>query len=144
MRKKFYTQILVLAYSLFLLPLFMGSCIKTGTCHQAIKVVNNSENTISVRNLSMYQHDGVEYVWLFDKGQSVSPQETATIQVIIRRCLEEYRNVPMEYYVLPDSFPCIETTRDSLYIVYDILKTIDLDELGVDSLVKTDYTVYYP
>lgn len=143
MRKKFYTQILVLAYSLFLLPLFMGSCIKTGTCHQAIKVVNNSENTISVRNLSMSQHDGVEYVWLFDKGQSVSPQETATIQVIIRRCLEEYRNTPM-YYILPEGYPSIKTTRDSLFIVYDILKTIDLDELGVDSLVRTDYTVYYP
>ena len=143
MRKKFYTHILVLAYSLFLLPLFMGSCIKTGTCHQAIKVVNNSENTISVRNLSMSQHDGVEYVWLFDKGQSVSPQETATIQVIIRRFLEEYRNTPM-YYILPEGYPSIKTTRDSLFIVYDILKTIDLDELGVDSLVRTDYTVYYP
>ena len=91
----------------------------------------------------MSQHDGVEYVWLFDKGQSVSPQETATIQVIIRRCLEEYRNTPM-YYILPEGYPSIKTTRDSLFIVYDILKTIDLDELGVDSLVRTDYTVYYP
>ena len=144
MKKKYYTHIFVLECSLLLLPLLMDSCFKTRTCHQSIKVVNNSENTISVRNLSMYQHDGVEDVWLFDKGQSVSPQETATIQVIIRHCLEEYRNAPMEYYVLPEGYPCIITTRDSLNIVYDILKIIDLDELGVDSLVRTDYTVYYP
>lgn len=91
----------------------------------------------------MYQHNGVEYVWLFDDGQSVSPQDTATIQVIIRHCLEEY-DTPMAYYVLPEGYPSIETTRDSLYVVYDILKTIDLQELGVDSLLKTDYTVYYP
>ena len=143
MKTKLQTHICTVACTLFLLHLFMGSCIKTKTCHQAVKVVNNSENTISVRNLSMSQHDGVEYVWLFDKGQSVSPQETATIQVIIRRCLEEYRNTPM-YYILPEGYPSIKTTRDSLYIVYDILKTIDLDELGVDSLVRTDYTVYYP
>ena len=50
----------------------------------------------------------------------------------------------MAYYVLPEGYPSIETTRDSLYVVYDILKTIDLQELGVDSLLKTDYTVYYP
>lgn len=143
MKTKLQTHMFTIACTLFLLPLFMGSCIKTGTCHQAVKVVNNSENTISVRNLSMSQHDGVEYVWLFDKGQSVSPQETATIQVIIRRCLEEYRNTPM-YYILPEGYPSIKTTRDSLFIVYDILKTIDLDELGVDSLLKTDYTVYFP
>lgn len=144
MKTKLQTHICTISCTLFLLHLLMVSCIKPKTCHQAVKVVNNSENTISVRNLSMSQHDGVEYVWLFDKGQSVSPQETATIQVIIRRCLEEYRNVPMEYYVLPEGYPSIKTTRDSLYIVYDILKTIDLDELGVDSLLKTDYTVYYP
>ncbi|MBQ6306338.1 MAG: hypothetical protein IJK78_07220, partial [Bacteroidales bacterium] len=136
-------HICTISCTLFLLHLLMVSCIKPKTCHQAVKVVNNSENTISVRNLSMSQHDGVEYVWLFDKGQSVSPQETATIQVIIRRCLEEYRNTPM-YYILPEGYPSIKTTRDSLFIVYDILKTIDLDELGVDSLVRTDYTVYYP
>ena len=144
MKKRNQTHLFTFAISLLLLPLFVGSCIKTGTCHQAIKVVNNSENTISVRNLSMSQHNGVEYVWLFDEGQSVSPQETASIQVIIRSCLETYYNSPMVYYVLPDDFPSIKTTRDSLYIVYNVLKTIDLQELGVDSLVKTDYTVYYP
>ncbi len=143
MKTKLQTHICTISCTLFLLHLLMVSCIKPKTCHQAVKVVNNSENTISVRNLSMSQHDGVEYVWLFDKGQSVSPQETATIQVIIRRCLEEYRNTPM-YYILPEGYPSIKTTRDSLFIVYDILKTIDLDELGVDSLVRTDYTVYYP
>lgn len=143
MKTKLQTHICTISCTLFLLHLLMVSCIKPKTCHQAVKVVNNSENTISVRNLSMYQHDGVEYVWLFDEGQSVSPQETATIQVIIRRCLEEYRNTPM-YYILPEGYPSIKTTRDSLFIVYDILKTIDLDELGVDSLVRADYTVYYP
>ena len=130
---------------ILLLPLFMGSCIKTRTCHQAIKVVNNSENTISVRSLSIYQNNGVEHVWLNGQGgSSIAPQDTATIQVIIRSCLETYYNSPMVFYVLPDNFPCIETTRDSLYIVYDVLKTIDLQELGIDSLLKTDYTVYYP
>ena len=131
--------------SLFLLPIFAASCGKIGTCHQAIKVVNNSERAISVRDLSISLKNGIEHVWLNGLGgASIAPQDTATIQVIIRHCLEEYLNVPMVYYVLPDNFPCIKTTRDSLYIVYDVLKTIDLQELGVDSLVKTDYTVYYP
>jgi hypothetical protein len=143
MKKRNQTHLFTFAISLLLLPLFVSSCGKIGTCHQAIKVVNNSEDTISVRDLSMSQHNGVEYVWLFDDGQSVSPQDTATIQVIIRHCLEEY-DTPMAYYVLPEGYPSIKTTRDSLYVVYDILKTIDLQELGVDSLLKTDYTVYYP
>ena len=143
MKKRNQTHLFTFAISLLLLPLFVSSCGKIGTCHQAIKVVNNSEDTISVRDLSMSQHNGVEYVWLFDDGQSVSPQDTATIQVIIRYCLEEY-DTPMAYYVLPEGYPSIKTTRDSLYVVYDILKTIDLQELGVDSLLKTDYTVYYP
>ena len=143
MKKRNQTHLFTFAISLLLLPLFVSSCGKIGTCHQAIKVVNNSEDTISVRDLSMSQHNGVEYVWLFDDGQSVFPQDTATIQVIIRHCLEEY-DTPMAYYVLPEGYPSIKTTRDSLYVVYDILKTIDLQELGVDSLLKTDYTVYYP
>ena len=138
-------DIIIVSVLLLALAFCSGSCNKIQTCHQAIKVVNNSERAISVRNLSIYRTNGVEYVWLNGQGgSSIAPQDTATIQVIIRSCLETYYNSPMVYYVLPDNFPCIETTRDSLYIVYDVLKTIDLQELGIDSLLKTDYTVYYP
>ena len=145
MKIKFNNHVFACAFSLFLLPLFAGSCGKICTCHQAIKVVNNSERAISVRDLSISLKNGVEHVWLNGQGgSSIAPHDTAIIQVIIRSCLETYYNSPMVYYVLPDDFPCIKTTRDSLYIVYDVLKTIDLQELGVDSLVKTDYTVYYP
>lgn len=145
MKTRIQSCVFVCAFSLFLLPILSGSCKKIHSCHQAIKVVNNSERAISVRNLSIYRTNGVEYVWLNGQGgSSIAPQDTATIQVIIRSCLETYYNSPMVYYVLPDNFPCIETTRDSLYIVYDVLKTIDLQELGIDSLLKTDYTVYYP
>ena len=139
MRKKFYTQILVLAYSLFLLPLFMGSCIKTGTCHQAIKVVNNSENTISVRNLSMYQHDGVEYVVCVDKSYD-SAQETAEyltrklgFPLVVNRVTRLRNN---KYNIVRDNV-CIEAYSKSLqnsstdkYIIGDLdddLYEIDFD-----------------
>lgn len=144
MRKRFQLYVAVFVFFLLLLPLFMGSCVRFGTCHQAIKVVNNSDSTISIRDLAMSQKNGVVYVWLYDSGRSVAPQETVTVEVIIRRCLEDYHNDPLLYYVLPEGYPSIKTSPDSLYIVYDILKTIDLQELGVDSLLKTDYTVYYP
>ena len=66
-----------------------------------------------------------------------------------RWCLEELLlgNEPatnFTVYVLPPQTPDIMTTMDSLEIVYDILKIIDLAEMGVDSLKKTSFTVYYP
>lgn len=146
MNNRFQNFLFTLAFSLLLLPILVESCCnKPVTCHQAIKVINNSEGTVSVRTPSMYlKPNGVEYVRLDDShSYSILSRDTAVIPVIMRHCLEEY-DTPMLFYVLPESFPCIETTWDSLYTVYDILKTINLQELGVDSLIKTDYTVYFP
>ena len=145
MKKKHTSCIFSFSCLLFILPLSIGLCSKRPeSCHQSIRVVNNSDMTIYIGDPIYYLNsNGAVEIGIFDCCDPISPKDVAVIQVIGRRCLEEY-NTPMSFYVLPESSPNIYTAQDSLYIVYDILKTIDLQELGVDSLVKTDYTVYYP
>ncbi|KWW25294.1 MAG: hypothetical protein Q4F82_04605 [bacterium] len=147
MKKRFKTQLFAIILPLIVLPLCAGLCKKNpDTCHQSIKVVNNSDRTVSIRRPALFLRPGAdEEVWLPEQNAfTVTPKDTAMIQLIMHDCLEEYSHTSFPLYVLPDSFPCITTTWDSLYIAYDILKTIDLQDLGVDSLVKTDFTVYYP
>lgn len=134
------------AFLLLFLPLSVGFCTKRPeSCHQSIRVVNNSDITIYIgETWSCLNSNGTIEVGIFDCCAPISPKDAAVIQVINRRCLEEYYNTPMSFYVLPESSSNIYTAQDSLYIVYNILKTIDLQALGVDSLMKTDYTVYYP
>lgn len=144
MKKYFKNSIIVICVSLLLLTLCSTKC-RRGPCHHSIKIVNNSETTISIRRLTSHDGpNGMEY-WLYEKsGSSISPYNMAEVDVEKRYCMEDY-TCHFVYYVLPDSFPCITTTLDSLYIVYDILKTFDINgDISLDSLEKTDYTVYYP
>lgn len=145
MKNKLTSNLFSFTFLLFILPLSVGLCSKKPeTCHQSIRVVNNSEKTIYIGSPIYYLNsNGTVEVGVFDCCDPISPQDVAIIQVIIRRCLEEY-STPMSFYVLSESSSNIYTTQDSLYFVYNILKTIDLQALGVDSLVKTDYTVFYP
>ena len=145
MKKRVKKHCLFVAFLLFILPFFLVFCSIKSTCHQSIKVINNSQSKVYIGRPAFHQQaDGVEYVWLTDCCETpVLPNDTAIIQIIDRHCLEDY-NSPMHFYILQDSIPFIQTTWDSLYIVYDILKTIDFQELGMDSLIQTDYTVFYP
>ena len=58
--------------------------------------------------------------------------------------LWNYHDEFFKLWILPENYNWVGTTHDSLEILYNVLKTIDLVELGLDSLAKTDYTVYYP
>lgn len=142
------THVFSIAFPLLFLLLSAGLCSKKpNTCHKSIKVVNESENTIYLGCLGYFPNiigtEHLEDIGLFDCYEPIPSQDTVIVQVISRHCLEDY-DAPMSFYVLPTPPSGIITTSDSLYIVYDILKIIDLQELGIDSLVKTDYTVYYP
>lgn len=149
MKNKLTSHLFSFASVLLILPLSAGLCTKRpATCHQTIKVVNNSENTIFLGRPGYFPNiigtEYVEDVGLFDCCEPIPSQDTVVVQVVNRHCLEDYDSCPMSFYILPTPPSGIITTSDSLYIVYDILKTIDLQELGVDSLVKTDYTFFYP
>lgn len=138
-------RILCLALPLLLLPLIAGLCCKKpDTCHHKISIVNNSDSTISIARLGHYNNQVS-----FGCIEKVSSKDTVEIQMSVRWCLEELLsgNEPatnFTVYVLPPPTLDILTTMDSLEIVYDILKIIDLAEMGVDSLKKTSFTVYYP
>lgn len=136
--------------SLFLLV--WTSCgQKTETCHKHISVVNNSVNPITVRTMdyyTMYDKTLVSLCGCVGKEPSIiAPGDTLTIDVS-RYCLEDEISVGNDdnysFFILDKSTPCLSTTKDSLDIVYDILKKINLAEIGVDSLIKTDFTIYYP
>lgn len=136
--------------SLFLLV--WTSCRqKTETCHKHISVVNNSVNPITVRTMdyyTMYDKTLVSLCGCVGKEPSIiAPKDILTIDVS-RYCLEDEILVENDnnfsFFILDTSTPCISTTKDSLDIVYNILKKINLAEIGVDSLVKTGFTVYYP
>jgi hypothetical protein len=84
-----------------------------------------------------------------DKIAEIRPKDTAEISMELRWCLEEMllSDLPSVNYtlcVLPETYSYVHTTLDSLEIAYDVLKKIDLMELGPDSLLKTNYTVCYP
>jgi len=136
--------------SLFLLV--WTSCgQKTETCHKHISVVNNSANPITVRTLDYYYINGKTIVSLCGcvgkEPSIIAPKDILTIDVS-RYCLEDEISVGNDdnysFFILDTSTPCLSTTKDSLDIVYDILKKINLAEVGVDSLIKTDFTIYYP
>ena len=143
------THVFSIAFPLLFLLLSAGLCSKKpNTCHKSIKVVNESEDTIFFGMPGHFPHIiGTEYlmdIGLFDWCEPIPPKDTVAVQVFFGDCLEDYGDCPMDFYLLSTPPSGIITTSDSLYIVYNILKKIDLQELGVDSLVKTDYTVYYP
>lgn len=122
--------------------LYFGSCrCKPEICHHYVYFVNNSDSTISVCKLA----SSIAYACL-PKIAEVKPHDTIEIEESKRYCLEEVLPYEREHtlFILPESYTLAHTTIDSLEIAYNILKTINLVELGPDSLLKTNYTVYYP
>ena len=139
-------DIIIVSVLLLALAFCSGSCNeKLETCHRVISIVNNSDSVISICRFGWIDanHCGL------GKISEIKSKDTVDIEMFHRWCLEELllENQPATNYtlcVLPENFSYIHTTLDSLEISYNILKTIDLVELGPDSLLKTDYTVYYP
>jgi len=125
---------------------FVSCSRKPETCHKTVKFVNNSDYIVSICDFSWF---GVEELAL-GKIAEANPQDTVEVPMSLRWCLEEEllsSIQPSTNYtlcVLPETYTYVHTTMDSLEISYNILKTINLMEMGPDSLLKTDYTVYYP
>ena len=118
---------------------------KKGPCHKTITVVNNSDSVVSVCHIWHF----VDNSCSLSDWDKVKPKEKVEIEMNSRWCLEDLllsSEPATNYtlYVLPETYSEIHTSYDSLYIVYNVLKIIDLMELGPDNLEKTDYTVYYP
>ncbi len=123
--------------------LYFGSCrCKPEICHHYVYFVNNSDSTVSVSLFSGMV--GYDVVFL-PKIADAKPHDTIEIENSGRYCLEEVLQYEAyTFFVLPEGYTFVETTLDSLEIAYNILKKINLNELGPDSLLKTNYTVYYP
>lgn len=135
-----------LLVSLLVLSLCSSSCrTKPETCHKSVKIANNSDSTVSICRFGWFSAE----ICTLDKIAEIRPKDTAEISMELRWCLEEMllSDLPSVNYtlcVLPETYSYVHTTLDSLEIAYDVLKKIDLMELGPDSLLKTNYTVYYP
>ena len=143
-KKNSLIRLIPLALPLLFLLFSAGMCKKPGTCHQTITMVNHSDSVVSIAILGHYNGKVS-----LGRIESVAQHDTVEIPMLLRWCLEEslVSSEPATNYtlwVLPETFPLVETTFDSLEFSYDILKTIDLMQIGVDSLLKTDFTVYYP
>ena len=146
-KKNSLIRLIPLALPLLFLLFSAEMCKKPDTCHRTLTMVNHSDSVVSFRTLCRFYHDQQEYVDLglcfFYKPDNVFPLESIAYSDLSRYCLEEtYKSYVI--YVVPGFTPNIITTPDSLEIKYNILKKIDLEEIGVDSLLKTDFTVYYP
>lgn len=122
---------------------------KKEPCHDTITVVNNSDSVVTICEFS---HDVYDNTWSLTNMGNVNPKDAGEFSPLITgyQCYEEeLLNAPNARYssifILSNTYQFIETsTYDSLFIVYDVLKYIDLAKLGPDSLYLTDYTVYYP
>ncbi len=145
---------LCMALPLLLLPLCAGLCSKKhATCHHELTFVNNSDTAISLRSMLYYDKEGQRLVTL--DGRIMANIEESTIDIepndilVIKHpryyCFEEILG-EYEIYIVPKATlnETTWTTIDSLEYYWDILKIIDLAEMGVDSLRKTNFTVYYP
>lgn len=145
MYKHIKTLAIIIVASIIITTLCSTKC-RRGPCHQYITVVNNSDSIVSICNIWRFW----DHTVALDGGDKLNPQESATIQMTTRTgCLEDLLSTPepatsYTLFILPETFSSIHTTYDSLYLVYDILKTINLKELGLSYLEETDYTVYYP
>lgn len=145
MKKYFKNSIIVICVSLILLTLCSTKCKRNEMCHKTITVVNNSDSVVSVCHIWHF----VDNSCSLSDWDKVKPKEKVEIEMNSRWCLEDLllsSEPATNYtlYVLPETYSEIHTSYDSLYIVYNVLKIIDLMELGPDNLEKTDYTVYYP
>jgi hypothetical protein len=136
---------IIIVASIVITTLCSTKC-RRSSCHQYITVVNNSDSIVSICNIWWFSDNTCS----LDGGDKLKPKESATIRMTTRtECLEDMPSTiePATNYtlfILPETFSSIHTTFDSLYLVYDILKTIDLKGLGLSYLEGTDYTVYYP
>lgn len=138
-------RLIPLALSLLFLLFSAGMCKKPDTCHRSVTFVNNSDSVVSVCDLWYFPNNG----FALNKITEVAPNNTVEVPIGTRECLEEvllsYSSTTIfTYWVLPETYTYVHTSEDSLDIVYNILKKIDLLELGSDSLLKTNYTIYYP
>ena len=145
---------LCMALPLLLLPLCAGLCSKKhATCHHELTFVNNSDTAISLRSMLYYDKEGQRLVTLDENiianteefPINIEPNDTLVIKHPRYYCFEEILG-EYEIYVVTKATPNVTTctTIDSLEYYWDILKIIDLAEMGVDSLKKTNFTVYYP
>lgn len=106
--------------------------------------MNNSDSVVSICGFTWLSGGQVAL------GKITEAGIRDTVEVLSRRwCLEELliSNEPATNHtlcVLPETYTYVHTTIDSLEISYNILKTINLVELGPDSLLRTNYMVYYP
>ncbi len=145
MKRHFRSSAIVICIAFVILSLCSSKCNRD-PCHKNITVANNSDSIVSICYLA---RDTYYNYWLSKKTE-VNPKDCTEISKTIRWCLEDLlvsSEPATNYtlYILPADYTFIKTTTyDSLFIVYDVLKTIDLMELGPDSLLRTNYTVYYP
>lgn len=148
MNKYFKNTIIIICVFLTLLTLCSTKCRRDKDCHRTITVVNKSDSVITICERL---HNIDENYWVLIKINNINPMDAFEYSSLTRhQCYEEeLLNAPNAFfssvYVLSNTYNYIKTsTYDSLFIVYDVLKYIDLAELGPDSLSLTDFTVYYP
>lgn len=146
MKKTAISHLLILALPLLALSLCSSLCRrKPEICHYTVSFVNNSDSIVSICRFGWFNGKVS-----LDKIAESKPYDTMEITMSQRWCLEEQLSSSIQpstnftLCVLPETYTYVETTMDSLEISYNILKTINLVELGQDSLLKTNYTVYYP
>lgn len=146
---KHYNNLIILCFLLLGLLLCSVDCPrKKEPCHHTITVVNNSDSVVTICEA---MHNINNNYWVLIKIHDINPNDALEYSALARyQCYEdEILNAPDAHwssvFVLSNTYEYIQTpTYDSLFIKYDVLKHIDLAELGIDSLFKTDFTVYYP
>ena len=138
-------------FLLLALPILFQMCVKPEMCHKGLSFTNKSDTTINVARV-LGSGDGIHY---FLSGCPISPDTSVFILMLKRNCLEDLLandNLDDEttlysriFYFYHGNPKFIETTDiDSIGILYNVVKTFDLQNADVDSLVKTNFTVYYP
>ena len=143
--KKHIKILAFLSVSFLTFSLCFASCSrKPETCHKTVKFVNNSDYIVSICRITGF----VDEQFAIGKVKEANPKDTVEVPMSLRWCLEEQLlsspSTNFTFCILPETYTYVHTTMDSLEISYNILKTINLMEMGPDSLLKTDYTVYYP
>ena len=138
-------------FLLFALPILFQMCVKPRTCHKYLTFTNKSDTTINVARV-LGSGDGIHY---FLSGCPLYPDSSISELMLYKGCLEDLLangNLDDEttlysriFYFYQGNPKFIETTDiDSIGILYNVVKTFDLQKADVDSLISTDFTIYYP
>ena len=133
------------------MPILFQMCVKPKTCHKYLTFTNKSDSTVMVAQV-LGSGDGIHY---FLSGYPLYPDSSSSELMLYKGCLEDlFANGNLDemihssrriFYFYQGNPKFIETTDiDSIGILYNVVKTFDLQKADVDSLVKTNFTVYYP